>query len=250
MHKEKTRFTLRKPTKGKNPTTFSIEKFFCSTRDKLRPMIKHGQPLKVKSPNLIQHFTLPDLTHNFSPPATDKAQEFRPPVATHKFWPLQQKLPKNMKIVERTNLFTRASLRERKRSIFSFSSSLSFLIFIRMPRNCLLERVRIGGERMRSSFLYIMIFWVDRVYPLLVSTWLGGRPTWETWSQNFQFQNSNFLLLKIAMGLWLNIFFFWLKHIKYDLQWPIQIHQVAKYTLWRPTIFIKFNILFYWSGPF
>ena len=33
MHKENTRFTLGKPTWGKNPTTFSLEKLFYSTRD-------------------------------------------------------------------------------------------------------------------------------------------------------------------------------------------------------------------------
>jgi len=33
MHTNNTIFTLGKPTWGKNPTIFSLEKFFSSTRD-------------------------------------------------------------------------------------------------------------------------------------------------------------------------------------------------------------------------
>ncbi len=58
-------------------------------------MIKPSQPLQVKPPNLIQHFILPDLTQNFSPPTTASNPKILALAIASNFDPLQQKFLEN-----------------------------------------------------------------------------------------------------------------------------------------------------------
>jgi len=172
MHKESTIFTLRKPTKGRNPTTLSIEKFFCSTRDTPIPsshqlgqlifkisMVNPSQNLYVKPPNLIHYFTLLIYPRILALLQLLESHNF-----THFQLPINFSLC-NRDSPEKCELWREIILpcvkykreRERERWILSFfSSSLSFLSFATMPKTIFLERVWIGALRRRLSYLYIV----------------------------------------------------------------------------------------------
>lgn len=136
MYKDKAIFTMGKHTKGKNQIIFSIEKLVCSIRDTPRHMVKTCQPLQVKPPNLINNFSLPDLTENFGPLIAVSYPNIMD-LTTVQIFALAIKLPRKIVNQNKERLSTRVSLREIERPNSSyFTSSLSKCLEIIFTREC------------------------------------------------------------------------------------------------------------------